>query len=296
MIRYALPGISEYLSFNILFSRMMRSAPEMFFDDIKVESIYGNIPQCIMNGGRVVNGERYSFGQINKVFDEIESEGLIIRLTFTNMFIRKEQFDDEYSNLILKAAEGRNAQIIVYSDELGDYIFNRYHLKLILSTTRALDGVEELNRMLKRYYMVVLDYNHNQDDAFLRQVIDPSRLEVMVNELCKPNCPDRQKHYESNSHSQIEHVSHRFFCSGECESFGFTTRFENNYKHILSNEDIRRLNNTYGITHFKLVGRGGSIRYHLESYLYYLVKPEYRGTVLKILNKKLLKAENSINT
>lgn len=177
--------------------------------------------------------------------------------------------------------------IIVNSDELGDYISNRYHLKLILSTTRALSGVEELNRMLKRYDMVVLDYNHNQDDEFLKQVIEPSRLEVMVNELCKPNCPDRQKHYESEGRSQLEHVPFSLLCSGGCENLGYTSRLDKNYRHILSNDDIRRLNNTYGITHFKLVGRRSTIRFYFESYLYYLVKPEYRSTVLTIMNKKL---------
>ncbi len=294
MIRYALPDITEHLPINLMFSRMMRSAPEMFFDDVKAESMYGNFPRCIMNGGRVVNGERYTSDQINKTFDEIENEGLTIRLTFTNMLVREEHFNDEYSNMILKAAEGRNAQIIVNSDELGDYISNRYHLKLILSTTRELSGVEELNQMLKRYDMVVLDYNHNQDDEFLKQVSEPTRLEVMANELCKPNCQDRQKHYESDSRSQLEYVPFSFFCSGGCETSGYTTRLENNHRHILSNDDIRRLNNTYGITHFKLTGRGCPTKHYSETYLYYLVKPEYRNTVLKIVNKKLSEANTSI--
>lgn len=293
MIRYALPGITKRLPFNLLFSRMMRTAPELFFDGVKAESIYGNFPGCIMNAGRIVHGEKYTSDQINKAFDEIENEGMTIRLTFTNMLVREEHFNDEYSNMILKAAEGRNAQIIVNSDELGDYISNRYHLKLILSTTRALSGVEELNRMLKRYNMVVLDYNHNQDDEFLKQVEEPARLEVMVNELCKPNCPDRQTHYEADSRCQLEHAPVSFFCSGGCESSGYTTRLNENYRHILSNDDILRLNNTYGITHFKLVGRGYSTKYYLETYLYYIVKPEYRSTVLTIMNKKLSEANNN---
>lgn len=75
--------------------------------------------------GRTITGTPYSYDQINETFDQIEKEGLSIRLTFTNMLIKPEQFEDEYSNMILKAAQGRDAWVIVYSDELGDYIFSR---------------------------------------------------------------------------------------------------------------------------------------------------------------------------
>ncbi len=284
MIRYALPDIIKHLSFNIQFSRMMQSAPELFYDDVKAECIYGNFPECIMNGGRVMQGKPYTADQVNSVFDAIEDAGMAIRLTFTNMLIRQEHYEDQYSNMILKAAEGRNAQVIVYSDDLGNYISTRYHLKLILSTSRALKDVEELNQKLEHYDMVVLNYNHNQDDSFLKQVTDPSRLEVMVNELCKPNCPDRQKHYESDSLFQLEHKLSSFRCSGEREGLGYTTRM-GKYKHILSNDDIRRLNKSYGISHFKLTGRGCPEDHYLETYLYYLVKPEYHNVVVKIIKK-----------
>ena len=284
MIRYALPDFTRRLSLNLMFARMMRTAPEMFYDDIRAECLYGCFPGCIMNGGRVIEGEPADCGEIARTFDAIEKEGLGIRLTFTNMLIRPEHFEDEYANSILRAAQGRNARVIVKSDELADYMSGRYHLGLILSTTRELSGVEELNTLLGRYDLAVLDYNRNKDDAYLQQVCDPSRLEVMVNELCNPGCPHRRQHYTEDSRCQMEHAAITFRCPGGQETAGYTTRTGGSPT-ILGNEDIRRLNSTYGISHFKIVGRGTAVGRYKEAYLYYLVRPEYRGLVERVLHR-----------
>ena len=286
MILFALPDFTSMLSYNLMFARMMQTAPELFHDDVKADCIYGCFPDCIMNGGRVIPGERAGYDRIARTFDAIEKEGLGIRITFTNMLVRPEHFEDEYANDILRAASGRNASVIVWSDELGEYISGRYKLGLILSTTRELNGVEELNAMLGRYDLVVLDYNHNKDDAFLRQVSDPARLEVMVNEYCKPRCPYRQQHYLQDSISQMEHVPSSFRCKSGCEQPGYTTRTAESPT-IMGNEDIRRLNSTYGISHFKIVGRQLFRALFCESYVYYFSRPQYRSTVMNILVRQI---------
>lgn len=284
MIRYALPDLTGHLPCNLAFAKLQRTAPELFFDDVSISSIYGNFPGCIMNGGRLCSGNPYTYDQIMDIMDRITAEGLTLRLTFTNMLLRPEHFDNQYSNMILKAAKEHNAQIIVNSDELANYISDRYHLSLILSTTRALSGVEELNNMLDRYDMVVLDYNHNKDDAFLKQVKDPSRLEVMPNELCEPGCPNRQFHYEHLSRCQLDGEPLPFTCPQTREKSGFTARTDSSPT-LLGNEDIRHLNSSYGISHFKIVGRVESWTTTMESLLYYLIRLQYRSVVYKAIKK-----------
>ena len=287
MIRFALPDLIRSLELNLTIAGMMKSAPEMFYDDVSLSSLYGCFPGCSMNGGRIMDGVPYSYDRIAETFDRISEAGLGVRLTFTNMFVRPEHFEDEYSNQILKAAQGHQTEVIVYSDELGEYIAEHYHFRRILSTTRKLNGVEELNAMLGRYDMVVLDYNHNKDDLFLGQVSDPTRLEVMPNEACVPGCPFRQQHYEHDSRCQLENRFDVFRCPNTgCAGPGYTSRAEES-RTILSNDDIRRLNTTYGISDFKIVGRRGALEFILEAYLYYLVRPEYRNTVGKILGRQL---------
>ena len=288
MILFALPDLTNRLSLNLALVRMMRSAPEMFHDDIAISSIYGNFPGCIMNGGRSYAGEPFSEKMIHETLNRIAGEGITARLTFTNMLVKPEHFYDTYSNTILKAASEHNVQVIVNSDALADYISSQYHLPLILSTTRVISSVEELNSMLERYSMVVLDYNHNKDDAYLKKVSDPCRLEVMPNELCEPGCPVRQQHYEHLSRCDLENKPSPFICPQEREKEGFTARTASSPT-LLSNEDIRRLNAIYGIRQFKIVGRQESLATTMESYLYYLVCPEYHGAMIRIIkNQKLV--------
>ncbi len=287
MIEYSLPDFCVNLRNNLMLLDTKRKNPDLFFDDIKISSIYGCFPGCIMNGGRLLAGSNhcYTKEQINQTFDQIENAGLSIRLTLTNMFIRPEHYEDEYCKMILEAAKGRNVAVIVNQDDLGDYIAEKYHFQVILSTTRLLKDVQELNKMLEHYYMVVLDYNHNKDDAFLRQVSDPGRLEVMPNELCEPGCPNRQLHYTIISNAQLDDSVMDFRCPQKTETPGFTMRTASSPT-ILGNDDIRRLNNTYGITHYKIVGRVSHLFQITESYLYYFVRPEYRSMMATVMSKK----------
>ena len=289
MISYSLPDFTRHLQLNLMMTDFMRSSPEIFQDGIEISSLYGSFPGCIMNGGRIMQDvqERYTYAQIAETFDAVSKKGLTTRLTLTNMLLSPEQYEDEYCRMILEAAQGHDVEIIVNLDSLADYISSRYHFRKILSTTRALSGVEELNRMLDRYDLVVLDYNHNKDDAFLKQVSDPSRLEVMPNELCRPGCQARQQHYLAVSKFQLTGN-----CDFKCpnaeyyEKTGFTERTQSSPT-LLGNDDIRRLNTEYGIRHFKIVGRLHSKALLLESYVYYLIRPEYRAVMLEIIRKKL---------
>ena len=97
MILYALPDFTVMLSWNLMFAGMMHTAPEMFFEDVKADCVYGCFPDCMMNGGRVIPGERASYEQIARTFDAIEEAGLGIRITFTNMLVRPEHFEDASS-------------------------------------------------------------------------------------------------------------------------------------------------------------------------------------------------------
>jgi hypothetical protein len=275
MISYSLPDFTVALNFNLMFAQLMKQTPEMFFDDVRLTSLYGCFPSCIMNGGRAYVRDRYTDAQIDATFAAVEQAGLKTRLTFTNMLVTEEQFSDEYFNRILNVADSHDVEIIVYSDALDDYIASSHRFPRTLSTTRLITEPAEMNAALARYDMVVLNYNLNKDDLFLMQVSDPARLEVMPNELCNPGCPHRQSHYRHNSADQL---ANRVTPFRDCrhEGLGFTTRTADSPT-LLGNDDVRRLNATYGIENFKIVGRGVTSALTMESYLYYLVRPEHRA-------------------
>ena len=196
-LNYALPDFTAGLKMNLSLIDSWRNDPAKFRDGVRFDSVYDSFPGCKANGGRHYVGQQYLPFQVHATFAALNDAGVKARLTFTNMFIDGRALrDDAYSRMILDIASDYDVEVIVYSDDVADYLRQNYPFKLVLSTTREIADIGTLNDALERYDYVVLNYNLNKDYDFIAQVSHPERIEVMVNELCAPNCPVRQKHYE----------------------------------------------------------------------------------------------------
>lgn len=281
-IDYTLPDFTVGLKRNLVFAQLMRDCPQFFFDDVRIQSVYGCFPGCIVNGGRAFVREPYSARQIEATFEALDGQGIAARLTFTNMLVEERHLEDPYFNLILDAAADHGAGVIVYSDLVDAYVRAR-HLRMerTLSTTREILDAAELNRALGAFDLVVLNYNKNKDLPFLDQVEHPERLEVMANELCNPGCPHRNEHYLHNSRDQLAGTVTEF---RRCDLSGKDFfKLAPTSPTILTNDDVRTLHERYGVPRFKIVGRGVAPDVNLESYLYYLVRPEHRSGLREAL-------------
>ena len=281
-IDYTLPDFTVGLKRNLVFAQLMRDCPQFFFDDVRIQSVYGCFPGCIVNGGRAFVREPYSARQIEATFEALDGQGIAARLTFTNMLVEERHLEDPYFNLILDAAADHGAGVIVYSDLVDAYVRARHpRMERTLSTTREILDAAELNRALEEFDLVVLNYNKNKDLAFLDQVEHPERLEVMANELCNPGCPHRNEHYLHNSRDQLAGTVTEF---RRCDLSGKDFfKLAPTSPTILTNDDVRTLHERYGAPRFKIVGRGVAPDVNLESYLYYLVRPEHRAGLREAL-------------
>lgn len=276
-ISYTLPDFVNNLGLNMFFVRLSKNHPELFIDDVEIESMYGCFPSCILNGGRAFVRERYTKAQIEETFELLSEYNLLTRLTFTNMLAESKHLDDEYVASILDVARNYHTEIIVYSDELAHEIENRFGLKCVLSTTRNIPDTQTLNHALNEYEYVVLDYNHAKDNSFLSCITQPEKLEVMVNEFCRPGCPHREQHYLHHSEDQMNNTSRFFPC--DHQDGGAFYKHESGHPVYFVNDEVRHLFNTFGITQYKIVGRGIPFETVVESYAYYLIKPEFRNEV-----------------
>lgn len=281
-IDYTLPDFTVGLKRNLVFAQLMRDCPQFFFDDVRIQSVYGCFPGCIVNGGRAFVREPYSARQIEATFEALDGQGIAARLTFTNMLVEERHLEDPYFNLILDAAADHGAGVIVCSDLVDAYVRARHpRMERTLSTTREILDAAELNRALEEFDLVVLNYNKNKDLAFLDQVEHPERLEVMANELCNPGCPHRNEHYLHNSRDQLAGTVTEF---RRCDLSGKDFfKLAPTSPTILTNDDVRTLHGRYGVPRFKIVGRGVAPDVNLESYLYYLVRPEHRAGLREAL-------------
>lgn len=281
-IDYTLPDFTVGLKRNLVFAQLMRDCPQFFFDDVRIQSVYGCFPGCVVNGGRAFVREPYSARQIEATFEALDGQGIAARLTFTNMLVEERHLEDPYFNLILDVAADHGAGVIVYSDLVDAYVRARHpRMERTLSTTREILDAAELNCALGAFDLVVLNYNKNKDLPFLDQVEHPERLEVMANELCNPGCPHRNEHYLHNSRDQLAGTVTEF---RRCDLSGKDFfKLAPTSPTILTNDDVCTLHERYGVPRFKIVGRGVAPDVNLESYLYYLVRPEHRSGLREAL-------------
>lgn len=286
MINFYLPDFVYNQGIIFMLSDMMKHVPQWFYDDVKIASAYGAFPSSIWNGGRNTYN-RTTSEEMKKLIEEYNKRGIAVRYTFTNPLLEEKHVYDTFCNLCLELADNGMNEVIVNSPILEDYIRTNYpKFKLISSTTKCLDKDtlirEELN---KDYYLVVLDSAmNNTDEIFALENKD--KVELIANHFCQDNCPNRKAHYAAVGKAQLRFAKCDF---PPCKNLTreFHQLFEN--RSFITNELIHGKYKEAGFKHYKLDGRGFQPHKAIESFLYYLVKPEYKDMVRTMLLKEIYK-------
>jgi len=195
---------------------------------------------------------------------------------------------DTYCNLIMDIANNGKNQVLVNSQALEDYLRKTYpDFKYISSTTKRIKTLEGMKEELEKgYYMVVLDYDLNHDENVLTSLEpEAGRVEILVDEICYPNCPKRTAHYRDESLRQLTYDRGTVF---DCPNRKTVPSFAECKKRpsFVSNEEIEELAKR-GYVNFKLVGRGLPQEMLMDSYMYYLVKDEYREFIRNKIEKTM---------
>lgn len=290
-IYWHLPGFCVHFYLNQAVIMLMNKYPEKFRDGYRIGSVYGTFPGAIWNGGRAVFGiyPKHNIEQVITTYNKLD---VPVRFTWTNSILEEKHLNDTYCNLIMHIADNGKNQVLTNTDVLEKYIRENYpNFKFISSTTKRILDPEVLKAELdKEYFMVVLDYDLNHDESVLAS-LEPvaDRVEILVDEICYPNCPKRKDHYASESQAQLEFdVDSRF----DCPNTKVKPSFAESKKRpaFIGNNDIGSYIDR-GFRNFKLVGRGLPIEFVKDSYMYYLVKDEYRDEIRAKLESMLTKVK-----
>ncbi len=286
-IKFHLPDFYGNCKMNLLFADEIRRNPQYFFDNIEIGSSYGCFPPALWNGGRTVVGA-VRREKIESTIKEYNSRGIPIRYTFTNPLITEKDLSDPFCNMITRIAENGLNEIIVNVPCLENYIRKKYpKYPLISSTVKQIEDIDKLNEELaKDYKLVVLDYNWNHNYKVLEKLEPKDKVELLVNPYCTPHCKRRKAHYEYLGKQQFLHNAQvfddhmalkpvkreEFSCLNMSYDFYRTVRLGNH----ISSKSIYEKYIPMGYSNFKIEGRMMHPVDILESYMYYLVKPEYR--------------------
>ncbi|MDD6990609.1 MAG: hypothetical protein PUI48_02150 [Oscillospiraceae bacterium] len=299
-INFHLPDFCGNYKMNLAFADAIKERPELFYDGVKIASSYGCFPPAAWNGGRAAVGAvRRDF--INFIIKEYNSRGIPIRYTFTNPLVTEKHLSDPFCNMITEAAANGLNEIIVNVPVLEEYIRKKFpQYPLISSTVKQIEDREQLLCELEKdYKLVVLDYNWNNRFDELEALPRKDKIELLVNSYCTPHCKRRRKHYEFLGEMQFELnrqvfgserdmmkpiPDRQFPCPNTDLNFYDTLAFETH----ISPENIYEKYVPMGFENFKIEGRLMHPVNILESYLYYLVKPEHRDRLRVDMLRALL--------
>ncbi len=288
---FHLPDFWVHRYLNLALIDMIKEHPERFYDGVGIASVYGTFPPAIWNGGRNVNGlcdEKLAA----VILEEFNSRGVPCRYTFTNPWITEEHLNDKFCNRLLELADNGLNEVIVNSPVLEDYIRKTHpNYKITSSTCKEIREMDKLlEEMKKPYSLVVLDYNWNNNFEALETLPDKQRIEILVCPYCYPNCKRRGEHYRHLGKEQIRRATFNSFsimgghpgmtvmpetpfdCNAPALNFYETIGFST---HITS-EKLWNWYVPHGFQQFKIEGRTLDAHNVIESYVYYMVKPEYR--------------------
>lgn len=287
-IHFYVPDFYMNAPLYILLADFIEHIPQWFYDDFDIAAAYGSFPNCIWNGGRVTFGA-VEADTMEKIVTELNKRNIAVRHTFTNPLIEEKHLDDIFANICLKVTDNGKNEVLVNTQIIEDYVRKNYPShKIISSTTKCIKTIPEVEKELaKDYYLVVLDSSLNNNPEIF-QIEERGRLEVLVDHICRVDCPNRTNHYIDIGNSQLNFRNSKFQCPYNKASFEDILKRE----HSITREQINEVYVPAGFRHFKLDGRAFPPEKLVDSMLYYMVLPEFREKVKAIIKKEVYKNQH----
>ncbi len=298
--RFHLPGLRFNYPLNMFWVSMQKAHPE-YFREVEIASFFGEFPMSLWTGGRFVGGDQCDAGYIKNVIKSVNDLGIPIRYTYTNPEITEADLDDPYCNFCMKCADNGMNEVMIFSPVLEKYLREKYpNFKYNSSTCKEIKDLDTLNaEIAKDYQYVVLDYNLNYRWDILEKVEHPEKLELLVNTLCIPDCPRRGDHYKNQAQNERIVIRNRELppekripvIPWHCE-YGDKNNIHTiqNYKTFIKPDDIWEKYIPMGITNFKIEGRTANLFSLIDTYCFFMLKPEYAGEARLLLINNLMHA------
>ena len=284
--RFHLPGLRYNYPLNMFWISLLKTKPEFFREEVEVASVFGCFPYALWNGGRLCPPEdQCDKAFIRSVIKNINAQGLPVRYTFTNPLLEEADLRDPFCNFCMEAGDNGKNEVLVFSPLLEEYLRTRYPSYAYDSTTcKEIRDVDDLNAELERdYKYVVLDYNLNNHWELLSRVEHPEKLEILINSCCTPACKRRGEHYRQIARDERTVLMNRTLPPEKrkptpawtCQ-YGDRAGIPNikDYPTFVSPEMIREEYLPRGINNFKIEGRTANLFSLIETYCYYMIKPE----------------------
>ena len=293
-VQFYLPNFTNHSKLNLVLLNMKKNMPNYFRDDVEITSIYGVFPPSIWNGGHSISSQFCNAEYISNIINAFNNQGVSLCFTFTNPAIKEEHLKDEFSNAVMKIAENDINEVVVNSPILEEYIRNTYpKYKITSSVSKIITDVEELqNELAKDYNSVVVDWSFNNKFDVLENLSNKDKCRFILNSFCYPDCEKRADEYYNIGLEQIAYCEHfkenpnKPFNASKysdiiektnlnCSARNSTIFDIKKFPHYISPDDIWNKYVPMGFNKFQISGKESNRLYLIETYMNYLIKPEY---------------------
>ena len=290
MINFALPGFYENQNIIIILCSLIKLYPNIFYDNININAVYGNFSLSTWDGGRIF--ESYPVASKEDMVDiynaynnELE---IPIRFIFTNPLLTQEHCFEKYNNFIVSQFENGINEIVVNSPILEEYLRNNYpNYTFISSTTKCL-SLQDLKKEIDNpnYKLVCWDYNLNHNKELINNLTQEQKdkCELLINAICGEGCPYRAEHYKLNGIHSLTYGKNFTMRGCNIKKSVFTPNRKCNN---ISTQEIIEEYYPKGFTHFKLEGRTYSDLDLTLELTRFLVKPEWKEFVLAFILRNI---------
>lgn len=281
MIYFSIPGFYTHNKLNTALLELYNfDKPYAFKDNVKIDSIYDCFPGCCWMGGRLNYDPQISPQDMKKIMEDFTNKyGLSLRHVFTNSLIENELVYDKLGNTILELSPNY-CGININSERLKDYIEDKYPNKFYFnwSATKILKTPEEINQYSQNNITIPSFLDVNNNFYILEQLKNKNNIELVVDDLCNNSCVNYYKHYLEFSKERLYDLNANVDLCNCTQHFNYYERRVGK-KHNITPEDIENIYLPLGFNKFKISGREDSSIQVIESYVRYLIKPEWKDYI-----------------
>ena len=272
------------------FYKLTNEYPEILIPNSKIYTIFGIFDNCLWNGGGYFFGNSIRREQAKEIIDFYNYELKIpLTFTFTNPMLKKQHYEDTYSNMIAEVGHNGKNCILVSDLEFEKYLRNTYpNYKYCRSIIATEYEPYALSSKYGPYAISVMQRKKNNDWKYLDTIpiTDRQFIEFLCNDTCPDNCPRLYSHYKVLGQEQIEFTEqldgHSCTMKPPLAQIFPYYYITHNLKTYISRRMIDEEYLPRGFCKFKCSGRGSSLNI-IVNILDYLIKDEYRIDVLGLM-------------
>lgn len=270
-INIILPSFYENYELNSLFIELFQESKTFFYDVINKLSVQGAFPYFLWAADKQ-NATFSTKEDIIAKTDYFLQKNISVYYDCTNTKLEHNHFYDSFCNLVLKHSNSKQTYIITNNNQLVNYI------KLNYSDFKFVEQQNIKNEEEKNIYDYhLINFSNKNKEAFFNNE-SKDKYVIKLNSYCLNNC----NCIDNLSIDKLNFEKQKTF---ECLNYAKTFNDIKKEDSFINIETMLSLSDN-GFSQF-IIENNTKDKYELlESYLYYLIKPNYIDEVRLTMLKK----------